>query len=895
MSFDWKTEERDWDVKSARQAGPPPAAESPHTRPEPPVEEEAAPAGPRRTRRRTAAFVVVAAILLLATAGLVYRQLDRRIAEAEGRAETEVLASHEIVRNAAAEGDTELFVGFLSGRDAQWAAAQAGLVDKGAYDNRSSFGFYASAADSPNDRPAVTLASDLDSAELATLQSYDVAVGAGLTETVTLTQTAIYRRGPDRWLLAPPDPEFWGEEQMTAQRNFLLRYPARDESIARRLSRDLDVVLRELCGGGDLVGGDCPHLLITLSADPAALSADADLRQGLNGGVEIVLPTPTLFGLPVDEAGYRALQREYAARVVGAIAAHYTGWTCCTHSAFYNALLDAQLHELGLRPWPMTADPFARLAGNSFFNEWLEGLWYHDRRGLEPEEVRPIYALVEFLTSSTSPMPILDMQRLLLSESTVSLDSWLAKVTFDQYDSPAGFERALVGYAVSRAEMQPSAPLPQQDLQLICRTPGALRASLYRYDWPTATLNRERTLSILTSPMLAALPQREGVVIFGRQGREAGDPPYLWRAGRMTPITFGGEADGGYVALPPQAGTNAVTFFLDNGSPASPYALLSPERCGEEAPCPADTVIGKPLPSPGGERSLYGVGAPDPLMPAAYQQLIYLGDHEGGDLHIVGHGWSPFWLSDDSFGYVTTPEGVSGQAVVVRRLLPSGAGRVGAAVADVGQTSAAQDTPPRATGGTTGNETTPADDGDAPLSPPDILMTTADLMALDLFPVGTSVFIDRILPGPTGENLFIFTANPLQPDVPGQAMVYNLKMGDLARIFSIDGEPFDYRRAYGFSPDGRWLTVGALQAASQRETTWIVYVHAVDGSATYPYVLTTPGDWPADWLMDWSADGRWLALATSGYVRLIAPDNDDTLPLVFDDLDCAAAVWVNKE
>jgi len=328
MSFDWKTEERDWEVKPARQAGSPPAAENPYARPEPSVEPEAAPAEPRRNRRRTVAFVVVTAILLLATAGLVYRQISRRIAEAEERAETEVLASHETVLNAAAEGDAELFVGFLSGRDAQWAAAQANLVGDGAYDNRSNFGFYEPAADSPDDLPTVTLASDLNSAELATLQTYDVAVGADLTETVTLTQTAVYRRGPDRWLLAPPEADFWGEEQATVQRNFILRYPARDELIARRLSRDLGGVLRELCGDGDLIGGDCSHLLITLSTDPAALSADADLRRGLNFGVEIVLPTPTLFGLPVDEAGYRALQREYAARVVEAMAANYTGWTC---------------------------------------------------------------------------------------------------------------------------------------------------------------------------------------------------------------------------------------------------------------------------------------------------------------------------------------------------------------------------------------------------------------------------------------------------------------------------------------------------------------------------------------------------------------------------------------
>ncbi len=72
-------------------------------------------------------------------------------------------------------------------------------------------------------------------------------------------------------------------------------------------------------------------------------------------------------------------------------------------------------------------------------------------------------------------------------------------------------------------------------------------------------------------------------------------------------------------------------------------------------------------------------------------------------------------------------------------------------------------------------------------------------------------------------------------------MVYNLNMGDLAQIFCIPGESFDHRRAY------------------------------------------------------LPADGRRLALTSGGYVRLLVPDtHHNTIPLVFDDLDCAAAVRVNE-
>lgn len=892
MSFDWKTEERDWEVKPARQAGSPPAAENPYARPEPSVEPEAAPAEPRRNRRRTVAFVVVTAILLLATAGLVYRQISRRIAEAEERAETEVLASHETVLNAAAEGDAELFVGFLSGRDAQWAAAQANLVGDGAYDNRSNFGFYEPAADSPDDLPTVTLASDLNSAELATLQTYDVAVGADLTETVTLTQTAVYRRGPDRWLLAPPEADFWGEEQATVQRNFILRYPARDELIARRLSRDLGGVLRELCGDGDLIGGDCSHLLITLSTDPAALSADADLRRGLNFGVEIVLPTPTLFGLPVDEAGYRALQREYAARVVEAMAANYTGWTCCTHSAFYTALLEAQLHELGLRPWPVTSGHFAQLAGDPLVTESMKGFWIGEWSKPNPEEVWPVYALVDFLRASTFQMPILDMLRLLPDESSASLDSWLAQVTLDQYDSPADFERALLAYAVSQAETTPPLTQTAQDLQLICRPPGALRSALYRYDPLDDSLVREHDLAFLDAPMLTGLPSGEGIIAFGRNRRDTVNPPYLWRGGRLTTITFEDEVIDGYVPLPSQTDPDTISFFLDSEILTSPYAVLPLARCADADSCRADTVIGAPVRSPDGKRAFYVVGAPTPLMPAVYLSLLYLGDADGGSLGMVGNGSSPVWLDDETFAYVTTPGVLGEQAIVMSSVAAASSTATGSLTASIKGMALPPAQRPNPTGGTRGNG---ADAGAANDFPAEMLLSAGSLVDLGLLPRGTSVHIDRILPDVAGENLFIFTANPLQPDVPGLVVVYNLKDQSIMKRFEIPNEPFDTRRAYEFSSDGQWLVVSLLLANNDgRPATWMAYVHATDGSATYQYPLIVD-DWPADWLVDWSTDGHTLALTTGGYVRLIDPAQAASWPIVFDDLACTAAAWVNEE
>ena len=197
-------------------------------------------------------------------------------------------------------------------------------------------------------------------------------------------------------------------------------------------------------------------------------------------------------------------------------------------------------------------------------------------------------------------------------------------------------------------------------------------------------------------------------------------------------------------------------------------------------------------------------------------------------------------------------------------------------------------------GGATG-QTTAIDPAD--IAPSGILLSTADLAAMGVVISGTSVHIDRVMPDPTGENLFIFTANPLQPDVPGLALVYNLISKTTTTMFEIHDEPYEYRRAYGLSPDGRWLVVSALRDSfdGNDETQWAVYVHAVESARAFDYTITAAGDWPADWLLDWSNDGRWLAITTGGYVRLVAPDMNLSFPVIFEDLNCTAAAWVNEE
>lgn len=885
MSFDWKTEETDWDklpsrpMESAASAG-----ESIADEPLTGIFEIAA-ERPGRPRWRILAFLIVALVLLISLAGVVYRQVERRLVEGRERAEADVLASYNIMRDAAQSGDTELFVGFLSGRDPQWSVAQAGLVSSDAYDNRSAFGFTSASSTLPSAAPTITLAPDLNSAEVSAIQAYEVALGMGLTETITLTQTATYRRGPDRWLLAPPDAEFWGDTEVINGRYARLSYPARDSAVIRRFSRDLEGILADLCGG---TPGLCPPLTVNFSTNPIALSGRPQ------GTPDLLLPSPSLLGVPVDEAGYRAVSRRFATIVVDTLVEQYSGGACCGENLLYDSLRGALLNRLGLLSWQPTGDQMQSLLRDPAPLETVAALWESTGDAGAVADTGILSPFVDFLIRQAGDVPIVEMQRLLVENRGNLLWDWLVPATRNRYGSPADFERDWLEYATRTADAHmPAITLPAQDLQLICRRPGAIRASLYRYNFRSEVLEREHELAILDAPMLVGLPERDGVIVFGRNRRENGVQPYIWKNHQTMHISFGDNTVPGFIPLPPQPGSGSLTFLLDSENMTSPYAILPAGGCSDQDLCRTDTVIGQPVISPEQTRALFVVGASNPLTRNRYQALIYLGNGDGEDLRLIGNGWSPFWLDENNYGYITTIEGVVGQAVVIRSATAANTQPADLSSGPRRSNELLIAQRPNPMGGTTGfsEESASLETGAAR-----ILVTTSDMADIEFVPPGTSVIIDRVIPDNTREKLFIFTAYPLQPDTPGLAWEYNLDEETIVKRFEIDGEPFDAQRAYGFSRDGRWLVVGSRLAPANEDAPvkWVVYLHATDGTETSRFALETTDDWTVDWLFNWSIDSRWLAVTTGGYVRLIAPADDLSYPLVLDDLICTSAVWVNE-
>lgn len=257
----------------------------------------ARPAG--RKRRRLLLAVPLLAALLLVAGALLVRRLGRQVEEATVTVEEEVRASHDFIHQAAAGEDVELFSTYLSGRDSGWSEAQERLVAGDALLARPAFGL--TLVPEARRVVSVTVAPELNAAELVAEQAYAIDIGGGLTETIWLGQTEVYRLGPNRWLLAPPDGEFWGET-MTSRGHFLtLTYPVRDEAIGRRLAVDIESKLAEMCAA--LPGLACPDDLkvtVTLATTPQSLLPLLEARALLEGGRRLVLPAPTLVGLPTD-------------------------------------------------------------------------------------------------------------------------------------------------------------------------------------------------------------------------------------------------------------------------------------------------------------------------------------------------------------------------------------------------------------------------------------------------------------------------------------------------------------------------------------------------------------------------------------------------------------------
>ena len=838
-------------------------------------------------RRRRLPWIAAAVVLLAAAGAVLYRQVNKRIEVTTDAVKNDILTSHALVQQAGQQNDDDLFNTLVSGRDRTWVAAQMELVERGLFFDREALALTwlparaipASSAEAA-DGVVIDLNPELTAAELTYLQSYATPVGNGITETVQLQQTAVYRRGRRRWLLSPPDDDFWGQLQANQGSVLVLSYPERDAAVAERLAFDLDAKLSQMCRS--LADLNCPRDMqvhVRLDSEPASLSRSAGPLFVLQeNGARLELPAPTLIGLPVDEPSYQALYRGYAVQIVAATIADLVDYQCCDHLPFFQVLLAHQLADLGLRPFPAEQVDYGRIVSEGATFDDLTADWgsvavYHH---LSAEGWR-VFTAVDYIRRQLPGLSIPVLQRHINDHD--ALADWLLVAARESantiIDVPAAvaIARSWPQFAFDQVVVDqepPPIPFPDQAVFALCGADfnEGPRADLYQFDLTTMTwVDEPLGIDYL---MLNPLPQDDALFLQsldledGQTLRSA-----LLRDGVIEAL-FAGE----YISFGQFDPTGERMIAYGTTQDSTGIFLVDVAAC-QDGVCPMQLLAGTPLWSPSGQdfimtpvdaltKSPFFVNdriilfdVHSPLTPWPIyrgESAQVLGDE--GEFIRTGTGFAPFWLDESTYGYIwqvpTSSDSRRHQLVLASTV----------------------------------------DDAPRPL--------LTEVVLLAALPEAQRAFDFDL-------TLHYVVPHPLQPDLlfvvaldeARQAYVFSYHLPTKAIRFHLQVD-FSWDNSLGFSPDGRFLIMTGIMAESSRDIApepdnrIILY----DLEANRVQMQALPGSTlffsPMN-LYDWSADGQWLAIVLdSQALALVAPAYDYQFLIPHDLGDCSNVAWLNQ-
>lgn len=616
---------------------------------------------PKTAVSRRVPWVIIWVGLLIGIAGgVVYYRVQAQITQQMTAVEQEVVAIHQFVYGLGQQGDLELFRAQLSGRDPAWTASQLHLVEQGLLLDRQAFGFSHPGIISDTDYLTVTLSPDLLSAEVTAVYRYVVQPSDEMSQTLWLQQTAVYRRSIEqKWLLSPPLNDFWGGWDTINTHYLTLTYPRRDATVAEQLALDLDDALRQMCQLEDI---GCPpdlHVQIRLSVDPQHLLESTNPAAVLRRRDIIELPTPTLLGVPLNDAGYRALSRGYGVQVVSAVITQLVGYDCCQHVPLYLALLAYQLDELKLSPWPLTPTDYDELL-EGFNNQVGYQIWQNSDPSLTTTERTHVYSLVAFTLSETaSGNSIADMQRHLSDASNYM--TWLRQFLPADYDI-ANFGARWRGFIYQQsaiAHIPPPIPWPQEAVTLSCQV-SETETVLYWYVLETAEWQPiAQYTSAPTTFMNAMTPLRYfdefGVWEVGyNDDTMTQTTRFIIMQGQQKIIAFEIEHPfSSYYGIY-QAGlhdrSERYWWLRLYGNVVTEYEglIVDLQNC-QPGNCPLHEVVGWPGGwSPDSSQFLWQ----DWTAPEGFAAVIYRGNAVGETAVLVGPGAAPFWLNNERYGYL---------------------------------------------------------------------------------------------------------------------------------------------------------------------------------------------------------------------------------------------------
>ena len=758
----------------------------------------AVPPGAEPMVRRQGRWRLLLGLLLVAAA--VYGGIRWRTARQTEAITDDVNIAHALVQEAEAAQDVEMLNLVLSGRDFGWQEAQQQLMAGGNFASRPAFGLQAMSATEAV--PEVVLSPDLKEAVAVSSRLFEDDDG----QSVVLQQTAVYRQGSRNWLLSPPVDDFWGRTLITNTRYFTVTYPQRDEIVVQRLTADLNGLFAEKICDRLLQCGRV-HVDLRFNTSPQSLVTTADPLGLLLMGDPVILPTPTLVGLPVDEAGYEALYRGYGSQVVTAVLAHLFTYECCARALMTHALLTKQASDLGLRDWPLTPADYEHLLNFTFGVKTPEEILAAEDLTLA-EDRQQAYALVDFLVAETDWNPT-QLEAALAGNRGASLylPQLVRENGFGERWLDFIYEQAINGRQPRPASLPP-------DIHAACRGPRG--AVLYRYDLPAATRSALEPVEppYAGETKLWPLPGTEGYLVYEQIYRRfemearmtlhyQGEDHLLLQSilTELYPLPqyqFTGQVDpnGRYLSL-----------FAPGRTRFDPlYFLLDLTTCGSGR-CQVHTLFGRSVWSPDGQQLLVEERPLRSQSADAYSHWRRsLSRRESVEElgTAVGAGYAPEWLDNSHYSYLRLNEARVPEWVVA---------------------STADDVP------------------------------VVQLEATDL--------LTAVAAGERPEQLFMVDTVIAAPDQLAIIAATDLLTDSLDYVFLWDraNSPQLVQVAESlqveFSPDGRWLTITALDST----------VTLIDTTTGGQQRFHSPKAQP-----DWSADSQWLLTGREGYLLLTAPD-----------------------
>jgi hypothetical protein len=339
-------------------------------------------------------------------------------------------------------------------------------------------------------------------------------------------------------------------------------------------------------------------------------------------------------------------------------------------------------------------------------------------------------------------------------------------------------------------------------------------------------------MSLNEDAIMLISPFESGAILY-EQARDA-SAPQTWtimhESGELKEVVFDSPLSPVYTDenAPGQHSLVASSAALTG----APYALLDLDNCMATG-CTATRLPSLPVWSPNGRYTLMTLAA----APAPF--YILLGNEQGRISRDIGIGILPFWLDDQTFGYLH--QGVQSEIVT----------------ADI-------------------------------RSPTDVqpLLSTADLLAA--LPITETLAIRQIRTYPFASRWLFIEA--VTPNLSSQYIfAFNRETSEVSLRLHLDArESF---MAFHFSPDGRYWMLTTHAAHDDIGANWMTYLHNIEENQTQK-IAYRPLPYAAEYSYDWFADGRWLLKADSGVLQFIVPDENYFELVYYDGGRCTSAVWM---